>query len=169
MTGLDLLREEMKKRGCNDKQATSKAVAVVLDIISKSGNKFQDIQEAEKRLQDLNVEIRDAEDRLERIRGIRRAEAKEKSDWFAEADAERKRLEEYVEDFKRGLFLCSTEEAADALRTAQFYVNNTNVVTKYDNTAYIVGLASILSGKKVDPDIELRKINVNLPDTGVRL
>ena len=43
------------------------------------------------------------------------------------------------------------------------FINSTDVNTKYDNTAYIIGLASILSGDtNSSPIAQLKKINPKL-------
>ena len=44
------------------------------------------------------------------------------------------------------------------------FIDSVDVATKYDNTAYIIGLASILSNGSMDAIAELRKINNKLPD-----
>jgi hypothetical protein len=44
------------------------------------------------------------------------------------------------------------------------FVNTVSVETKYDNTAFIIGLAAILSNGRINPISELKKINKKLPD-----
>lgn len=159
MTGLEALREEMIKRGCTKQQAESKAVAVVLDIVAGTGSAYSDIYSAEKKLAELRGQIdRDKE----YLNDLRREYSLQQKKYIEEESC----VKELIEDFNNSIADCETEEAADALRTAQFFINNVDVNTKYDNTAYIVGLAAILSGKKIDPNIELRKINTKLPETG---
>ena len=60
MTSLDCLREELKRRGMINAQIESAVVAVVLDIVANSGDKYTKIREAEhetsKRLKELEEE-----------------------------------------------------------------------------------------------------------------
>ena len=58
---------------------------------------------------------------------------------------------------------CETLEGKDTLKKAQMFVNTVNLNTKYDNTAFIIGLASILAQGNVAPIEELRKINPDVP------
>ena len=52
------------------------------------------------------------------------------------------------------------------MRIARMFVNMVDVDTKYDNTAYIIGLAAILSRGGINAIGELKKINKKLPDVG---
>ena len=45
------------------------------------------------------------------------------------------------------------------MRAAQVFVNAVSVDTKYDNTAFIIGLAAILSKNGIGAMDELKKIN----------
>ena len=62
--------------------------------------------------------------------------------------------------------LMDNEEGRDTMRIAQMFVNMVDVDTKYDNTAYIIGLAAILSRGGISAIDELKKINKKLPDVG---
>ena len=75
-----------------------------------------------------------------------------------------KEWEEYVDKFNKSLEECETAEGRDTLRTAQMFVNTVDIETCYDRTAYIIGLASILSNGRMSAIDELKKINKNLPD-----
>lgn len=46
------------------------------------------------------------------------------------------------------------------------YINTVNINTKYDNTAFIVGLSAILTQTSFEPIKELKKINKNLQTHG---
>ena len=70
---------------------------------------------------------------------------------------------EYIANFYKALFDCDTEEGKDVMRTAQVFINSVNVKTVYDNTAFIIGLAAILSGGKVGAIEELHKLNTKIP------
>lgn len=164
MTGLDCLREELEKRGMSKAQINSKAVAVVLDIVAQSGNKYTEMWKSE---QDVSKRERDA------LNTIMWAENKEK-DLNARIEGaepalklceEKKRqIESYVSKMCEALENCETPEGRDTMRIAQMFVNTVNVDTKYDNTAYIIGLAAILSKGGISPIDELKKINKKLPD-----
>lgn len=164
MTGIDCLREEMEKRGCSKTQIDSKVVAVVLDIISQSGNKYTDMFESEyresKRLCELKQEISLATVALARAKNeLRGLESKR--------NAVIKQVEEankYIEAFNRSLTDCETEQGRDAMRRAQVFINSVSVNTAYDNTAYIVSLGAILSDGKIGLLDELRKINPKFLD-----
>ena len=52
MTGLECLKEEMKRRGMNQSQCDSKVAAVVLDILSESGTQFTQEWQERKDLDD---------------------------------------------------------------------------------------------------------------------
>ena len=70
---------------------------------------------------------------------------------------------DYVENFFTALETCETDKGRDALRAAQMFVNSVTIDSKYDNTAFIIGLASILSQGNVGPIEELKKINNKIP------
>ena len=156
MTSLDCLREELKRRGMNKTQIESAVVAVVLDIVANSGNKYAEIRKAENnasiKLENLENQIRNAERRLRSMR-IEEEELRQRREHF----------EDYIDKFNKGLNECETAEGRDAMRTAQVYINSVDVDTKYDNTAYIIGLASILSNGKISAIEELQKINKKIP------
>lgn len=163
MTGLDCLREEMRKRGLSSAQCESRTVAVVLDILAGSGDKYTKMWATEnnesKQLDFLQKQVsfqqsqlryfEDATQRQEKIL----AEMKEKKEHF----------EDYIDDFYKALEDCETAEGRDAIKTAQMFINSVKVDTKYDNTAFIIGLASILSRGGINAIKELQKINKRLP------
>ena len=76
----------------------------------------------------------------------------------------REELEASVQKFEEGIRNCETAEARDMMKRVQFFVDAVDVDTKYDNTAYIIGLASILSDGNLDAMTELKKINKKLPE-----
>lgn len=163
MTGLDCLREEMMNRGLNKAQCNSKVAAVVLDIVANAGTKYQEMyeeeQEASKELRSIERHLKLLQDELSRIKRLLNKYERE----MDEAMERREHCEDYIDEFNKSLQECETAEGRDAMRTAQMFVNSVDVDTKYDNTAYIIGLASILSGGKVQAIQELRKINKKLP------
>lgn len=159
MTGLDALREEMLKRGASKAMTESKSTALVLEILSEGetyATRQFEIEERERRLE--------AKEKYYKTRAQQDAEVKLRSAQHTLADAEALRAQtesavKYIEDFTKGLEECETPEGRDAMRTAQVFVNSVTIDTKYDNTAFIVGLATILSGGAVNGIAELKKIN----------
>lgn len=155
MTGLECLREEMKRRGATPNQITSKAVGMVLDIMSGGGETYINIAEAEQHLVNLTNRIAVLEGELKSIREQIRRER----EWN---ESIRNEITKYVEDFNNAISDMETAEGRDALKTAQMFVNSVDVDTKYDNTAFIIGLASILSGESMNAIAELKKMNPQL-------
>lgn len=164
MTGLDCLREELEKRGLNKAQINSKVAAVVLDVVAQSGDKYTQMwkseEETSKRERDaLNAIMLAEHKEIDLKARIERAER------ALELCEEKKRqIESYVSKMCKALENCETPEGRDTMRIAQMFVNTVNVDTKYDNTAYIIGLAAILSRGGISPIDELKKINKKLPD-----
>lgn len=155
MTGLELLREELKKRGFNDHNVNGKLVAAVLDILSNTDHVYSDMVKAEQELDAVR-------------RGVKRKSFEYTRREFelkqAEQDFEQARWEmvQYIEKFNAALSKCETAEGRDAMRRAQMFVNSVSVNSKYDNTAYIIGLASILHNSSIGAIDELKKVNPKL-------
>lgn len=166
-SGLECLREEMRKRGCSEQQTNSKAVAIVLDILASANANgemhiYQDIQTAETQLSNVEREISFALSKLgtvERDLVIKKSSAIDEIKQLEVAKAE---LDNYIEDFKKSLLECETAEGRDRLRAAQMYINTVTVKTCYDNTAFITCLGAILTGQSIGIVKELKKINPEL-------
>ena len=162
MTGLELLKEEMIRRGCTKQQTEAKVIGVVLDILSNTTIN-QDTEQAERQLARLRREILD-----EKI-NLRREKARYENEKQIYERDEKKLLkikqetEAYIEDFEKAMRECETEKGRDAMRCAQVFADSVNVETKYDNTAYIIGMAAILSAGAIGPITELKKINKKIP------
>lgn len=156
MTGMEELKKEMAARGLTKAQIESKAVYVVLDIVSVDPGKYvtvyEDEQRAKKTLEAANRERMSIERLIIDNRKL-----------VNEAARTREEIKSYVDEFSKALENCDTDEGRDKLRLAQMYVNTVKVNTVYDNTAFIVGLASLLTGTQTDPLKELKKINPKLP------
>ena len=147
MTGLDILKEQMRARGCKPSQIESKTVAIVLDIVANNqGTEYT-------RIYDLNAEI-------ERLKGkaacmLQEAQQLEKRLKEDRADAiERSRTmwiyaPDYVREFNASLQMCETAEGRDALRLAQIFLNTAQENTVYDHTEIIRGLWVILANSDV--------------------
>lgn len=54
----------------------------------------------------------------------------------------------YIDEFNSALEQCETAEGRDTMRLAQMFVNTVNIESAENNTAYINGLACILSNGK---------------------
>ena len=166
-SGLECLREEMKKRGCNDTQVRTKGVAVALDILATANENgemhiYQDIQEAERQLDDVKRETFNALSELDRVKRDIRLKRDSAIKEVEQLNADKTALDNYIEDFKKGLLECETAEGMDRLRAAQMYINTVTVKTCYDNTAFITCLGAILAGQSIGIVKELTKINPEL-------
>ena len=157
MTGLDYLRDELAERGLSKTQIESKSVAVVLDVIANTGERYTNLHDEEVRASNKLY-------KLERISEVKERELRELEFRLNELKREMREYEDYINEFNKSLLECETQEGRDAMRIAQMFVNSVDVDTKYDNTAYIIGLASILSGGKINAINELKKINKKIAD-----
>lgn len=150
MTGLELLREKLKERGCNKSTINSKAVAEALSVLSEvdSMDEYKirlDIRWGELKLDEINDKINWAKLQLERYENA--------AEGIIE-DAQRKgnALIMEGEALKKKVLRCETPEARDRMRLAEVFKDSVKVDSKYDNTAYIRSLGAILSGGKVNDD-----------------
>lgn len=162
MTGLECLYEELQKRGYKKQQIVNlKIIPVLLDIISNSGGMYQELDTLQKDVNRLKREKKEAENELSILES-----SISSLEWNIQhkADSCYKQAEEYISKFFDALNSCETPEARDALKTAQMFVNSVDVETKYDNTAFIIGLSAILTRGAVAPVDELRKINKKIPE-----
>ena len=167
MTGLELLKEEMMKRGCTRVQADSKAVLAALEIISESEGKYTDLAKLEKDIEEKEREKKELEKWLDqsrqRLNKLQFCEGVIKDQLNRFAKDRYKKTTDYIDKFFKALEECETPAGRDAIKAAQMYVNSVDVDTKYDNTAFIIGLASILSRGGIAPVEELHKINPKIP------
>lgn len=167
-TGLDCLKEEMLCRGCTKQQTETKTVAIVLDILANTDTIHTDIYKAREELNHLHAKSeelsRQVSERKEQLRSLYREEHKD----LEETRKIIEEIHEYVDKFDKSLIECETPEQRDKMRTVQFFLDNTNINTKYDNTAYIVALGAILSDGRINPISELQKINKKLDSLPTR-
>ena len=124
------MQSEMKKRGATRQGTNGVTARMCYDILSGAGTVFEDILKAEK---DLD-EIKRACERARRF-------------WSRDLEA-LKELERTLRELSATLQEAQTEEAKDRIRLAEYFKANCERNTKYDNTAFINGLAAILAGKK---------------------
>ena len=167
MTGLDCLKEEMAARGCTKSQIESKTVLVVLEILANSNGQYSDMDKLEKEIKDLGEQVNALQAEIHRLRQRRDELSLSFSKIIDEIKSEAKLqytvMVDYINGFYESLEKCETPEARDALKVAQMFVNSVDVNTKYDNTAFVIGLAAILSQGKVAAIDELHKINKEIP------
>ena len=167
MTGLDCLKAEMLKRGFTKQQTESKTVVGVLEILTEANGRYSDMSRLEEEIKQLEYKKYNLEEtsaRYEREVLIYQNNLNSYIQTIKdEADNAYKAQKDYIDLFFKALDGCETPEARDTLKIAQMFVNTVDVDTKYDNTAYIIGLASILSQGKTAPIDELRKINRKIP------
>lgn len=166
MTGLELLKQEMIKRGANKTMTESKTVCMVLDILANAGTVYSDIQEASKQLDNLRKQLDDYRQELNArarelsdLRARRSVEYQELQRAREAFEKERDEAKSYIEKFNASLENMESEEARDRLRTAQVYVNSVDIKTAYDNTAFINWFGAILAGDKTGGIESFKKIN----------
>lgn len=153
MTGLDCLYEELEKRGFKVWQVKqSKMLPAVLDILANTGTLYSDLQEARQELDALKSKIADMRTSMLMLQAQRGREIEQFNELWEIAAG-------YIEHFNASLAACETEDGRDAMRAAQVFMNAVSVDTKYDNTAFIIGLAAILSKNGIGAMDELKKIN----------
>ena len=162
-SGLDLLREAMVARGCTKSQIESKVVGIILDILANSDTLYTDLQAAEAKMEYAREQEIKAKAEVESAIRRREAVQREINEMRAEFRGEKEVVKKYIEKFERSLSECETPEGRDAMSKMEIFINNVNVETKYDNTAYIVGLSAILGNSPISPVDELKKINTKLP------
>lgn len=172
MTGLELLRDELRKRGVPDASINSKYVAAVLEVVSESKDTYLKLREVEREIEKGEQEIRNNKGNIARWK--KEAEMYNAKCFQAQQEYEhacRKEwidAPEYIEKFCKSLEECETPEGRDTMRIAQMFINTVTVDTKYDNTAFIIGLAAILQNSETSAIDELRKINKRIPNPNNR-
>lgn len=176
MSGYDLLKQELLSKGYTKQQVDASIVKGVLEVLAgESGSVIMDIKkltkEREELLQQNSVIQNTIEDYSQRIKdySLRISELKnDMNEIKSEVEQLAQKLymdqKQYVDRFFEAIEKCETPEQRDRLKTAQMYVNSVNVDTKYDNTAFIIGLASILSPGGMGAITTLRKLNKEIPE-----
>lgn len=166
MTGLECLKEEMKARGLLKSQIESRTTIAVLEILSESGGRYTDMDRLEKDIHDLEMKKARIEGQVEAYR--RKVEdIRQKYDATIDlidryAQEKYDRTVAYINRFMRALENMETPEGRDTLKIAQTFVNTAKVDTKYDNTAFIAGLAAILARAPEMPLDKLKEINPDI-------
>lgn len=156
MTGLDCLREELLAKGFNKQQVNSRIFLGTLEVVANSQGKYTDLDRLEKDIKELKSEVEDLNEAVRNLTDLRNTLKTQLSE---KIEMEYRPIQEYIDSFFEALKECETPEGRDALKAAQVFVNSCSVNTKYDNTAYIIALGSILSKGGYYPMEELSKVN----------
>lgn len=160
MTGIDLLRKELEERGYTAKQYTSPIVNSILDIVAHGNGEYTDLKNVREEAAKLREEIgelkRKSEAEMENYRRCCVA-----VNYYVENSFVPR--QKYIDKFMEELKQCETPEGRDAMRIAQTFINACNIDTKYDNTAFIIGLSQILSVWNTGAIDMLRRINPEMP------
>ena len=163
MTGREILNQKLKAKGLTDAQINSKAVETTIAVLAEEtdGTNYSAL------IQDAIQEYRVARNNADAEARRYSAKAEALSDNERANSARRKDLEKSANDIKNLLIdlekvydeilELETAEQRDRTRTARLFMDNVNVNTVYDNTAYIKGLSAILSGKEITPDEQSEK------------
>ena len=149
------LKVELVKRGFPKTRVDAKYIQLVMDIVLGT-DVFENMAQQEE-------ETRRHENRVLSARLKADAEIKKIAYDLGTTKNKLRADVEYVANFYKALFDCDTEEGKDNMRAAQVFINSVNINTVYDNTAFIIGLAAILSGGKVGAIEELHKLNSKIP------
>ena len=166
MSGYDLLKQELLSKGYTKQQVDASIVKGVLEVLAgESGSAIMDLKELTKEREEL---LRQNEDYSQRLRNLKNDfdEIKNEIEQFAQKLYMDQK--QYVDRFFEAIEKCETPEQRDRLKLAQMYVNSVNVDTKYDNTAFIIGFASILSPGGMGAITTLRKLNKEIPEIDFR-
>ena len=166
-TPLDEVKEIIIERGFLKQQAESKVVPIVYDVLY-GGNYAVTAREKEDTLKKLDNEINakqkimaSLDDKIkQKVDDLEKA----RDDYYAVFNERYKETLDYMKEVKRELEHCETEEARDRFRLAQMFINSVEIDTKYDNTAFIIGLSSLLSGCQISVMDEMKKINPRVFD-----
>lgn len=157
----ELCKEWMLSHKYSDAQANSKAVTGAMDFVAykfaNGENWYTQFEKDRKTFAELKGYIQYFQGEKERLHGeISDLEQRRHS----LVDARINEIIGYIEEFNKAIQECETPEARDRLKMLQMFVNTVEVDTKYDNTAFINGIASILSGVSASVD-KLQKVTAD--------
>lgn len=163
MTGREILNQKLKAKGLTDAQIKSKAVETTIAVLAEEtdGTNYsaliQDaIQEYRVARNNADAEVRRYSAKTEALSNNERANNAREQDLIKSANDIKNLLIDLEKVYDEILEL-ETAEQRDRARTARLFMDNVNVNTVYDNTAYIKGLSAILSGKEITPDEQSEK------------
>lgn len=162
MTGLELLEKKLVEDGyC--KLVTEHSRKVIQGCVAILANAdmsvYTDIRQAMDRLNEIYSKIRSKEKEARRLEISVAALQSDRESLVNKINND----VAYINTLQEALEQCETSEGRDRLRIAQMFINSVNIDTKYDNTAYIVGLSAILAGQTVAAIPTLKKLNKKLP------
>lgn len=159
-TQIDECRDWLIAHGCHKQQVYCKTadtlIPAILDFITK-GDLYTRLTEDEEQA----VATAKVAQGLHRIVNEYKSEIAELEQRRSSLiDARVNEIIGYIEEFNKAIQECETPEARDRLKMLQMFVNTVKVDTKYDNTAFINGIASILSGVSASVD-KLQKVTAD--------
>jgi len=152
MTNFEEFIQRMRDAGANETQLNSKTALLAYSVLGE-------MSEDANRLWDLRGDITKAEKNLAYYTNAAKKHIKEMDKERNELVERERKINAYIDHFNQCLEAMETEAGRDRLKAAQIFINTVNVDTKYDNTAFIVGLSALLSGVTIDAPEELKKIN----------
>lgn len=152
MTNFEEFLKRMRDAGANETQVKSKTALLAYSVLGE-------MSEDANRLWDLKSDIAKAEKSLDYYKRAAEDHKKRIDKETKELIELQQKINAYIDHFNQCLEAMETETGRDRLKAAQIFINTVNVDTKYDNTAFIVGLSALLSGVTIDAPEELKKIN----------
>ena len=167
MSGIELLRERLTELGLNKAATHNKAVELTVAVIANGDDvdatiAFKELLDQYRISSDvLKCKQAALNDKLSELSIYERSlseKEKEISKSSRILEEQRIQLTQMIDDFKDCLCECETAEGRDAARKAAFFIANTNVNTAYDNTAFINGLAALLSDTQSNLPDNIKKV-----------
>lgn len=156
MTGMEVLEQEFITRYHLTPNAAKSALSGItvtrvleifaekMDVISEAA--LCSLHDREEAVQKAEMKIIDTKEELAQRGGkIRRLES--------EAADRLKAAEEKESEYQNNIRNVETAEARDRLRLLEIFKQNVEIETPQNNSVYIAGVASILSGTSVFPDM----------------
>ena len=151
-----LFVEKLLEAGLSKQQAASKTAKVVFAVCTDNPDllKLLDLEQCintaeehldivEDNLKLYNRRLEDCKEEYEAVKNlIARYSDAVRADEIYEKD------KEYIDSFNKSLAECETAEGRDAMSKAQVFANACDINTDANNTAFINGLACILSDGK---------------------
>jgi chromosome segregation ATPase len=142
-----LLETKLLQMGLSKAQVNCKATEATF-VVCANNPEVTELYEVEKRIEKAKRELDniryDASNEEQRLRSLKsRYQAQE-----CRAQEIQEETNKYIDEFNDALKNCETAEGRDTLRLAQMFVNSVDIESVQNNTAYINGLACILSGGK---------------------
>lgn len=164
--GIDCLKEELAKMGFSKSQIESKVVPAVLAIVAQDKDLYCNIEAEREELHRLADAIdnlkavwHSLDDQCEVLKKKRDALQTEYDEAFNAAYVQAKH---YIQSFNESLQQCETPEGRDAMKRAQVFVNSVSIDTPANNTAFIAGLATILTDGAFSYVDKLQKVEENV-------